>query len=135
MSEASDYLEKALLDYLFSKAGFAQPTIYLALCTTTVVDNDTGSTITEANYTSYARLVTAGGDWNATTLGTGILDNAVEMAFPAATGGSSTVTDVALVDASSAGNLLAYTPLAASLAVTSGVTPKFAAGALTIALA
>lgn len=132
MSEASNYLENKLLDHLFGKATYSSPTTYLALCTSTPTDGDTGSTISEATYTSYARLSTAAGDWNAASSGT--TTNANNLQFPAATGGSDTITAVAAVDASSGGNLLWYTALDSNLAVSSGITPQFNAGNLSVSI-
>jgi hypothetical protein len=44
------------------------------------------------------------------------------------------VTHFGLYDADSSGNLLAYGELDSSLAVSSGITPEFAAGALDVSL-
>lgn len=130
----SDYLEDALLNSLFGKTSdlgalASAPTIYVALFTAT--PNDAGGG-TEANYTSYARASTVAGDWNASASGT--VDNANAITFPAATGGSNTITHFGLYDAASSGNLLAYGSLDSSLAVSSGVTPEFAAGDLDVSL-
>lgn len=95
-------------------------------------DDQTGTTINEVGYTSYARKVTAGADWDAAASGT--LSNATELAFPAATGGSATATHFALVDAATVGNLLCYGVLTTALPIVSGVTPKFAIGALDVNL-
>lgn len=132
MSQASNYLENELLDHLFNKGAYTAPTIYVALLTSAPSDTDTGSTITEASYTGYARKSTAAGDWNVAASGT--TDNGNAITFAACTGGSSTVTHFALVDASSAGNLLCYGTLGSSLAVSNGITPEFAAGALDVSL-
>jgi hypothetical protein len=130
----SDYLENALLNSLFGKTSdlgalASAPTIYVALFTAT--PNDAGGG-TEADYTSYARVSTTSSDWDASASGT--VDNANAITFPAATGGSNTVTHFALFDAASAGNLLAYGALDSSLAVSSGITPQFAAGEFDVTL-
>lgn len=132
MSQASDYLEKKLMDHLFGKAAYTAPTIYVALFTAT--PNDAGGG-TEANYGGYARKTTAPADWNAAGATDGTITNANELAFPAATSGSNTVTHFALYDAATAGNLLIYGAVGASLAVSTGITPKFAAGALSATMA
>ena len=134
MAGASDYLEDKLLDHLFNKASYTAPTIYVALCTAAPVDSDTGSTITEATYTGYARKSTVAGDWNAASGDPSTIDNGNAITFAACTGGSSTVTHFALVDASSAGNMLLWGALTSSLAVSSGITPEFAVGALDVTL-
>lgn len=132
MSIASNYLENKLNDHLFGKATYTSPTTYLALCTSAPTDGDTGSTISEATYTSYARLSTSASDWNASSGGT--ISNANQLQFTAATGGSDTITHVAAVDASSGGNLLWYIALDANLAVSSGITPQFNAGTLSVSV-
>lgn len=130
MTAASDYLENKIIDHITGKTAFTQPTAYVALCTAAPNDASTGSTITEADYTGYARVSTAGGDWNASSGGTA--DNANAITFGACTAGSNTITHYAIVDASSAGNVLTYGALDASLAVSAGITPAFAAGAISV---
>lgn len=128
---ASNYLENALLDHVFGNSTYSAPAnIYIALCTTAPTDASTGSTIVEANYTGYARKSTSASDWDAASSGS--IDNGGELAFAACTGGSSTVTHFALVDADAAGNVLFWGELTAQLAVSNGITPKFAAGALAV---
>jgi hypothetical protein len=126
---ASDYLELALLNHLFNKTAYTAPTtFYVALCTTAPTDASTGSTIVEATYTGYARKSTVAADW--TTAASGANSNANAITFAACTAGTSTVTHFAIVDASSAGNVLLWGALSASLAVSNGITPSFAVGAL-----
>lgn len=87
-------------------------------------------TTSEATYTSYARVAVArtSGGW---TVSTNTITNAAEIAFPACTGGSNTITHFAVgTAASGAGKVLYKGALSASLAVSSGITPKFAAGEL-----
>lgn len=84
----------------------------------------------EADYTSYARVAVArtSGGW---TVADGGFENAAEIAFPAATGGSNTITHFAIgTSASGAGKVLMKGALGASRAISSGITPRFAAGAL-----
>ncbi len=130
MTKASDYLENKLVDHIVGTTSFTMPAnVYAALCTAAPTDASTGTTITEAAYTSYAR-VECSADWNASSSGTA--DNANVITFPAATGGSETITHFCLCDASTAGNMLVYGTLDASLAVSSGITPSFAASAISV---
>ncbi len=126
----SDYLETNLLDQIVGKTDYTMPTAYVAL----FVGNpgDAGSGGAEVSGSNYARVSTAGGDWNAAASGS--IDNANVITFPEASGSWGTVDYFAIYDASSAGNLLAYGVLDASRAVGSGDTPKFAASSLTITL-
>jgi hypothetical protein len=128
---ASDYLELKVLDHIFNKTAYtAATTFYLALCTTAPTDASTGSTIVEATYTGYARKSFVAADLNAASAGA--TTNANAITFAACTGGSSTVTHFAIVDASSAGNVLFWGALTSSLAVSNGITPSVAASALSV---
>jgi hypothetical protein len=89
---------------------------------------------TEAAYGSYARQDEARNttQWTVTN-NTADNDNAIT--FPAATSGSETETDFGIGSASTAaGNLFLFGALTAGLAVSTGITPEFAAGALDVTL-
>ena len=89
-------------------------------------------TTSEAAYTSYARVAVArsGSGWTRSSQTT---SNVAAISFPAATGGSETETYVGIGTASSgAGTLIYFGQLTNSLAVSNGITPSFAIGALTI---
>ena len=86
----------------------------------------------EAAYTSYARVAVArtSGGWS---IAGETISNVSAVTFPTATGGSETETFAGIGLASSgAGTLLYSGALTASLAVSNGITPSFAAGQLTI---
>jgi len=88
-------------------------------------------TTSEATYTSYARVAVlrSSSGWTVTN---NQAVNAADVSFPACTGGSNTVTYVAIGTASSGtGKILYSGALTASLAVSNGITPKFVAGQLT----
>ena len=87
-------------------------------------------TTNEAGYTSYARVSVV-----RTTSGWSVSGNTATnvnaITFPACTGGSSTVTYFGIGSASSgAGHLFFSGALAASLAVSNGITPSVAASGL-----
>ena len=91
-------------------------------------------TTSEATYTSYARVAVArsAAGW---TIASANVSNAAAVTFPAATGGSNTITYFGIgSDASGAGNLFFSGALTASLAVSSGITPSFAIGELDVNL-
>lgn len=91
-----------------------------------------GQNTSEASYTSYARVSVARttGGWAVTS---GVGSNVGAVNFPACTGSTNTLTYFSIgTDSTGAGNLLLSGALTASLAVSSGITPSFAAGALTI---
>jgi hypothetical protein len=87
------------------------------------------STTSEATYTSYALVSVnrAGSDWS----GTNPLANAVLIQFPQCTGGTNTLTHVSVTPAGST-QILYSGALTAPLAVSSGIQPQFAIGALTV---
>lgn len=95
-------------------------------------------TTSEATYTSYARVAIARNSgapaWTVSSPGgVGTASNTGAVTFPACTGGSNTITHFSVVTTSSgAGQLLYSGALAASLAVSNGITPAFAAGQLVI---
>jgi hypothetical protein len=127
MAGFTTYLQQKILDHVRGKTSYTMPTAYVALFTTNPTDAGGG---TEAAYTSYARVTTAGSDWTAASGTSGA--NATAISFPACTGSTSTVTGFGLYDASSTGNLLAWGTC--SLSVSTGITPQFAIGALTLTL-
>lgn len=129
----SNYAENAILDHLLSKTAFTMPAnIYAALCTVTITDSMTGSTITEANYTGYARKEILASDLNAAS--GGVVTNSADIVFDACTAGSSTVVGVAIVDATSGGNMLCYSDVTSKVIDTTATPPTIAAGALSITL-
>jgi len=66
----SNYLENEILDHIVGKTSYTMPTAYIALCTSDPTDAGTGASMNEvANSGAYARVVTAGGDWNAAASG------------------------------------------------------------------
>lgn len=143
---ATNVFENGLLSLIFENANYANVgdatglrgsstagVFYISLHTATPDETGTQTT-NESAYTSYARVSvarsTAG--W---TVASGVADNDAAISFPACTGGSSTVTHFGIgSDSSGTGNLFMYGSLSASLAVSSGITPEFAAGALDVSL-
>jgi len=91
-------------------------------------------TTSEATYTSYARVAVArsGAGW---TISGANASNAAAISFPAATGGTNTITHFGIgSDSSAAGNLFFKGALTASIAISSGITPSFAIGELDVNL-
>lgn len=91
-------------------------------------------TTSESAYTSYARVAVTrnSGGW---TVSNNQASNTAATTFPACTGSTSTITYAAIGTASSStGKLLFSGALSSSLAVSSGITPSFAIGALVASL-
>ena len=101
----ANYAVQKLLDLMFRNQAFTQPTIYALLTSATIGDTDTGSSITELSGTSYAREAAA--TWDAASSGASSNTNKIDFGT-AGTGGWGDLTSMALADASTAGNLLAY---------------------------
>lgn len=127
MAEFSTYLENKIIDHMLRNQSFSPPsTVYVALFT---ADNGLeGGTITgEVSGGSYARqsvTLSAASD--------GESSNTADIEFPTATADWGTVTHVALMDASTGGNVLMHSALDASKTVNNGDTFKINAGDLDI---
>jgi hypothetical protein len=129
----SDYAENKLLDHIDGKTSFTMPTtLYAALCTATITDSMTGSTITEATYTGYARKQVAASDLNAASAGS--VTNANAITFADCTAGTSTVVGVAFCDAITAGNMLFYSDVTSHVIDTGNTPATIPAASLTITL-
>jgi hypothetical protein len=103
--------------------------LYLALHTANPGAGGNQST-SEATYTGYARLAVARstGGW---TISGDAYQNAAAIAFPAATAGSETETYFSIGSAATgAGEILLSGVLTTPLAVSSGITPTVAIGAI-----
>lgn len=88
-------------------------------------------TTSEATYTGYARVAVARttGGWSVSG---NTVSNVATVAFALCTAGSNTITHFVIGRASSgAGEIIVSGALTASLAVSNGITPSFAAGSLT----
>jgi hypothetical protein len=107
----------------------AGATQYLALFTADPTES--ASLSNEATYTGYARVaLTKSSAWTGTS---SPFTNTSLIQFGACSGGSNTITHFAVVDtASGAVSMMISGALSSSLAVSSGIQPQFAGGALSI---
>lgn len=144
---ASNTLESYILNLLFNNTNIANMgdatgvrgsgtagSFYISLHTADPGEAGTATT-SEANYTSYARVAVArsSGGWTVSGTAPTQVANAATVTFPACTGGSNTITYFGITqNASGAGDLYFSGALAASLSVSSSITPSFAAGALVV---
>lgn len=102
--------------------------LYAALHTAAATSGN--QTTSEATYTSYARVAVArtSSGWSSSG---GVNSNDAAVTFPACTGGSNTISHVSIGTAStSTGKVIYGGAVTSSLAVSSGITPQFAATAL-----
>jgi hypothetical protein len=127
MAEMSNYLENALINATLRNTSYTSPaTVYVGLYTT---DPGEGNTGTEVSGGSYARTaVTFGAPSN------GVSTNSGSVTFPTATGTWGTITHIGILDASTSGNLLYYTPLDASKSIASGDVFTISTGNLSVTL-
>ncbi len=135
----SNTCETDLLELLFNGTTFANiaddagasPAATLTVALHTADPGEAGTQATsEATYTSYARVAVNrnSGGW---TVSGNQVSNTAQIDFPQATGGSETVTHFSV--GTGTGNAMLYSgALTSSLAVSSGITPSFAASALVI---
>lgn len=107
----------------------AGATLYLALFTAD--PGEAASLAAEANYTGYARVaLTKASAW---TDGGSTFTNAALIQFGACTAGTNAITHFAVVDTSSgAVSMMVSGALSATLNVSAGIQPQFAANALAI---
>lgn len=137
MSAASNYLENKVLDHVLRNTAYTQPTgLYLALFT-----NDSGNaatnleagTLTDEVSTSSTGYVRKAVSFGAASGGSSSTDATVT--FDAATANWGTITHVAVMDASSSGQVLFWGAVTTSKTIESGDTFQVSSGNLTVSLA
>ena len=152
MSNASNHIENELLDHVLGEGSrnYTPTTLFIALFADTgsgvaaALESGTNSTsgtgnwgYYEINNGSYARVAV---NFNAASSGSATNDGAVAFAqasanYNTAGGAGNTVTHVAIMDASTAGNVVFYGALSVSKTVTTGDTFQINDEALTVSLA
>lgn len=132
MGSFSDYWENEIIDHVFKTGAYTAPTnIYVALCKSTIEDNDTGSTLPgEVSGGAYTRVTC--NTWDVSS--GGATENSQTIQFVQATADWGTITHFALCDHSSTGNMLAHSALSSAKNVTSGDQIEFATGDLDVQL-
>lgn len=104
--QLSDACELLLLDHIFQDPDWT-PSPYLALCTATPTETDTGASISEAAYTGYTtRPQITAAIMNAAA--SGAKDNGSTITFDACTGGSETEKAWALCSSATPGAGVLY---------------------------
>lgn len=120
------YLENKLLEAVLKNTAYTSPsTVYLALYSVSPGESGTGTELSGSGYSRQA--VTFG------TASTGTIASTASVTFGPATGTWSPVVAVAIVDASSGGNVLFY-KATATQNIKSGGTITIDSGDLTITL-
>ena len=125
----SDTFETHVLNYVFTATSVTRPTAwYLALFTSNPTDAGSGTEVSTSG-TAYARQTAA------FTVSGDTASNSSAIEFPTATSSFGTVSHVAVFDAATSGNLIAYAALTSSKAIDTGDVFRVPAGDLDITLA
>lgn len=125
----SDTFETHVLNYVFTATSVTRPTAwYLALFTSNPADDASGTEVSTSG-TAYARQTAA------FTVSGDTASNSSAIEFPTATSSFGTVSHVAVFDAATSGNLIAYAALTSSKAIDTGDVFRVPAGDLDITLA
>ena len=136
MSQMTDYLEGQIRAHIFRTASFTKPTV-LAVALYTAAPGEAGGG-TEVSGGAYARVQRdpLDANWAAASLTDGLTDNAAALTFPAPTANWGVITHCAILDATTAGNMLLYGALTAAKTVNNGdPAPNFPIGALDVTFA
>lgn len=120
--------ENKVLTWTFTADAVTRPTAwYLALFTTDPGEGATGTEVSSTG-TAYARQTVA------FTVTGNTATNSAAVEFPTATASYGTVTHVAVFDASTAGNMIAYAALSSSKSIDTGDVLRVPAGDLDVTL-
>lgn len=132
MGGFSNFLEDSLLDHVFGNTPYTQPTnIYIALTKSTLDDTHTGTTLpNEVSGGAYVRQKCNTWDGAAS----GATQNTQVEQYTEATANWGTVTDFALCDKTTKGNILGYGKLSTAKKIGTGDTAKFATGDIDVTL-
>lgn len=109
--------------------------VYLGLCTVVPTSSSTGSTITEATYTTYARTSMAAAAWTAAS-GTAPAStpNSGTVTAPACTASTSTIIALVICTAATLGNVIAWCSCPSTVISTTQTPPTVAASGISIGL-
>jgi hypothetical protein len=131
----ANYLEDELLDHVLGGADYTRPgTVYIALGTATAATDQDSGFSSEVSGNAYARVSVTNNSTNWPASSGGAKSNGTVITFPQATGSWGTVTQFAIMDASTSGNTLVWGDLTTSKTIGSGDTASFAVGDLDVTL-
>jgi len=135
MSAASNYLENKVLDHVLGGSSYSQPaSLYVGLFTNTsgsaATNLEAGTLTDEVSGGSYARKAAT---FSAASSGTA--STSATITFDAATANWGTITHVAIIDASTSGNVLFWGAVTTSKTIESGDTFQISGSNLSVSLA
>lgn len=127
----TNYLQGKWATHVLGSNTFAKPSaLYAALFTSAITPGGSGTEVTGGSYARVA-ITQADANWNQVVSSNTVWANANAITFPSPTANWGSVQCIALFDASSGGNMLAYATLSSTLNVTSGSpAPTFPASSL-----
>lgn len=132
MSAMSNIFEALVLNTARGITAAAPATIYVALFLSDPTESGTAGT--EASYTGYARQAITMS--SPATDGSSVsCSNANQIVFPTPDQASGTVTHAAIMNASSAGDVLVYKQLDDPIILTAEISPRFGVGKIVLSLA
>lgn len=123
----TNYLENKMMGHVWSGTTYTSPAanLYVGLFTSAPGEGGGGTEVSGNGYSRKQATLTTSG--NAST-------NSGAVEFDTATGSWGTITHVAIFDASTSGNMLAYAALASAKTIASGDVFRIPAGDLDITL-
>ena len=129
MTALSNYAELKVLEVLFKNTAYSTTEAHIGYFTDTITDD---SVPTEVSTNNYARVRI---DNKMGSASNGSISNTSAIEFPAASGGDhGTIVAIAIFDASSGGNMLAYGSLTSAKSIQDGDQLVLAVGNLTISI-
>ena len=128
MSQFTNYLEEKVLDHVFRNTSYTSPgTVYLALYSVAPTESTGGTELPVSN--GYARQAIAFDAYSA-----GVCSSSADETFTNTGSTWPTAVALAITDASTGGNILAYRELSSSITVGAGGSVTFAAGKIKVGL-
>jgi hypothetical protein len=124
----TDYLEDKVLKHVFTNVAYTSPTtVYVGLFTVAPTDTGGGTEVSGSGYARKSAAFTVSGT---ATLAT----NSAAIEFDAATGSWGTIVAIAVFDALTTGNMLAFADLTTSKTIATGDVLRIPTGDLDITL-
>lgn len=134
MGTLSNFSLNKLVDHIFKTGYTPSATLYLALCTSAPTWLSTGSTITETDYTNYARKSFTGSALFGAAASRKVTQGSLLEMIQAGGVSTSDITHWAICDAATNGNMLAFGAFNSSWNVVSGNTPKIPSGEIEVSI-
>lgn len=134
MAGFSNGVENKVLDHVWGDGAYTVTApVHLALTTVAVAETDTAGTLTEANYTGYARKALAALDLSAAASGS--KTNSAQQQFANCTAGSSVVIGWAVTDTTTGvGDVICFGTCTSTTISTTQTPATIAAGGLVLNL-